>query len=110
MKKRLIGILFCLTLLLIPVTSALQVKPAPYSPDPTRAWITIRGFIFNPEIIDGRVYCTAIRLLYGARSISGGYVGLIGFNKVSFDYGRFMTKFGPVRYVCRVYFGNFTIY
>lgn len=110
MKKRLIGIIFCLTLLLIPVTSALFVNPEPCTPDPTRAWVTVQGFIFNPEIKDGRVYCTAIRLHYSVRSISGGYLGVISFNKVSFDYGRIMGKFGLVRFVCRVYFGEFTIY
>ena len=111
MNKGLVVIFVCLMLLFIPASSAIVDIGSLDKPIPSRGWVIIRGLIFKPEIKDGIVNCTVIRLRYTYINLfSGGYSGFCRFRRVTFEGGPIMGKIGLVRYVNRIYFGNLTIY
>ncbi|UCF12882.1 MAG: hypothetical protein JSW06_01160 [Thermoplasmatales archaeon] len=102
--------MLCLILLSIPVSSANIKNPDSFEPTTHgRGWVFLLGLIFKPEIKDGIVDCIAIRLRFSVRNLTGGFGGICGLERVYFEEGAFMGKFGLVRFVCRFYYGNFTI-
>ena len=112
MKKKLIVIYVIFMILLIPMSSALVIRTdLTDRPDIDRGWVFLSGFIYKPEIKDGVVDCLAIRLSFTYVNIfSGGTTGACSLTRVTFEEGPIMGKIGLVRYVCRVYFGNFTVH
>lgn len=112
MEKRLLGIFLIFMILLIPMSSAIVVNTdSSDRPDIDRGWVFISGFIFKPEIKDGIVDCLAIRLSFSYINLfSGGTTGGCHLTRVTFEEGPIMGKIGLVRYVFRVYFGNFTVH
>jgi len=86
--KKAIGILVCIMMMatLIPVTAALNCETTEQTSDLIGlTWV--RGFVFNPKVVLGKVHCRAVRLHYFEFTGMETDLGIVKLREVSFRDG-----------------------
>ena len=86
--KKAIGILVCIMMLatIIPVATAIDCDTKTETSDLV-GMTRVRGFVFNPKVILGKVHCRALRLHYVEITGMETDIGIVRLRQVSFRDG-----------------------